>query len=201
MWVQQGRRGACSSPHGLHRSRWQPPAWEQGAELRALRGSPRWHTQQSGTQLSTKGPGMETDAGCHTGTKASGKERGQEAGQAELCKRRVSSTGFWCYIVYMSGWIRDLAVHSKLLEIFGDFGLNWQVFHFSCIKWGSNTSYCYYNWSVLSELWKPHSRIRNLLSKVLYRRFTSQQHCVDTYPCVCYKGRCLSKSNKELQKK
>lgn len=43
---------------------------------------------KSGRQWSTKGPGMETKAGCHTRTKAQGKERGQEAGQAELCSRR-----------------------------------------------------------------------------------------------------------------
>lgn len=174
---------------------------EQGAKPHTLRGSPRWHAQQSGRQQSTKGSGMGTKAGCHTGTKAPGKERGQEAGQAECCKRRVSSTGPWCYRVCVSGQIRYLVVHSKLAETSADFGFNWQVFHFSCIKWGNNTSYCYYIWSVLLELGKPHSWIRNLLSEVLYRHFTSHQHCVDIYSCVCHKGRCLSKSNKEPQKK
>lgn len=51
-------------------------------------------------QRSTKGPAMETEAGCHTGTKAAGKERGQD---------RLSSVGGGCHpqdpdVTYLRIW-------------------------------------------------------------------------------------------------
>lgn len=71
---------------------------------------------------------METEAECHTGTKAQGKKRAQEAGETELCRRRLSSVGPSRYVLYKPGKIRYWVVHSKLADTSDDFVFNRQVF-------------------------------------------------------------------------
>lgn len=84
----------AASHHRLHRFCWQLPARKQGARQHSLCGSQHWHAEQSERQQhnwSTKRLGTETKAECHQGTKTHGKESAQEAGETELCRRRLSS--------------------------------------------------------------------------------------------------------------